>query len=377
MQRAKKILFVITKASWGGAQRYVYDLARAAQKAGYAVAVAYGEQGELVERLERGGVRTIRVEALMRDVRLVDDVRAYRALRALFARERPDAVHLNSSKAGGLGALAARLVGVPRIIFTAHGWAWNEARPLWQRILVWVLAGTTVLLSHRTICVSGAVARGIRMFPGAAGKLVVVRNGIACSALLPRSEARAELLPGKGDAFWIGMTSELHPTKRVEDAIAAFQTIAAEHPEAILVVLGEGKERARLEALRGVLGLAGRVCLLGFVEDAERYLGAFDLFLHSSRSEALGYAILEAGCAGLPVVATAVGGVPEVIEHETTGLLVPPGAPALLAAAVERLMDDPALAKRLGSALRERVAQKFTKDRMRLATLGLYPPRAA
>src|SRR5689334_9727685 len=115
----KKILFVITKANWGGAQRYVYDLATAARERGADVAVAFGTDGLLHTKLEEAGIRTLVLPHLTRDINLRAEWESFKALRALIKEERPDIVHVNSSKAG-LTLIAARLEKVPQIIFTAH-----------------------------------------------------------------------------------------------------------------------------------------------------------------------------------------------------------------------------------------------------------------
>ncbi len=367
-----KILYVITKASWGGAQRYVYDLAVAANGAGHEVAVAYGEPGLLVERLEAAGVRTILVPALGRDVRLSRDLAAYRALRQLYAREQPDAVHLNSSKAAGLGALAGRLEGVPCVVFTAHGWAFNEARPWWQKLIIYKLAWLTILLSHRTICVSRAIRLDVRWMPFVRHRLTVIYNGVREPVFKSREEARRALWPEHESGTWVGMLSELHPTKRVEDALEAFAMVRKAHPETRLVILGEGEERARLEWLIRESNLAGYAHLAGFVPDGASYLGAFDLFLHTSSSEALAYALIEAGLAGLPVVATSVGGIPEVVTSGQTGLLIRPRAPEEAARALAELMSSPERARALGSALQADVRARFSLERMIRDTLAVY-----
>jgi glycosyltransferase involved in cell wall biosynthesis len=369
---ATRILYIITKANWGGAQRYVYDLAQAALEAGYEVAVAFGEEGELARRLKEAGIRTHLVRGLSRDVGFTRDAKAFFELVRLFKHERPDVVHINSSKAGGLGVLAARMCGVPKIIFTAHAWAFNESRPLWQKIIIWIFAGVTVVLSHKTICVSDAGRKDLRRFPFAARKMSVIHNGIACPTLMPREEARRTLLNNKIEKYWIGMVSELHPTKQIADAVSAMALLAEEHPYVILVVLGEGSERTSLEEQIKRTNLTDRVFLLGFIPNAAALLHAFDLFLHSSRSEALAYAILEAGCASLPVVATAVGGIPEIITNGREGLLVPSGSPEAIARALDSLIRNSAHAKSLGAALHTRVLTVFSKEKMVRATFALY-----
>lgn len=373
MNEAKRILYVITKASWGGAQRYVYDLALASRAAGYEVAVAYGEPGLLVEMLTTAGIRTIRLASLIRDINSGNDRRALTELREVIREVRPDVIHLNSSKAAGLGALAARLERIPRILYTAHGWAFNESRPFWQRLLLRMAAEATIYLAHETICVSAAIKRDISPIAFAGHKLTVIRNGIECTtSSKSRREARAELLPGHENRHWIGMVSELHPTKRVDDGIDAFVEVAAKHPDAILVVLGEGERRAALEQMIAERGLAERAYLLGFVRDAAQYLPAFDVFLHTSSSEALGYVILEAGCARLPVVATTVGGIPEIIENATSGILVPPRSPASIAAALDTVLKDSAHAEQLGERLHAKIVRDFSQTEMIRQTLEHY-----
>ncbi len=372
MLRSKKILYVITKGTWGGAQRYVYDLAVAAQDAAHEVVVAYGESGELAGRLHGARIRTAPVRGLSRDVGVLREFFAFFGLLRLFRRERPDIVHINSSKAGVLGCIAARCALVPHIVFTAHGWAFNEMRPWWQRVVFYLASGTIVLFSHETICVSEAAKRDIAGFPFLRSKLIVIHLGIDCAARRTREEARAELAPHTVGRYWVGMISELHPTKRIADAICAFEMFVKTHPEAILVVIGAGQERERLESLVHDLHMHDHVSLAGSRENAAALLGAFDLFIHTARSEALGYAVLEAGCASLPVVATRVGGIPEIIIDEDHGSLIPREDPAALAAAMESLMQDPRRAAELGARLHARITTVFSKERMISKTLALY-----
>lgn len=369
---SKKILYVITKANWGGAQRYVYDLATSLAQDGNEVAVAYGTPGKLAERLLETGIRTLQVPGMGRDIDAGSDLRAYRELKQIFEDEQPDVVHLNSSKAGLVGVLAARAARVPRIIFTAHGWAFNEKRPWWQKFILGLVYGFIIYASTRTICVSHAVARDMWWLPGAWWKCVVIHNGSDMVTLKERAEARASLAPHAAEARVIGMLAELHPTKRIEDAIEAIALLLPSYPDLRLVVLGEGEERAALEFLIRERGLTGHVILTGFVADGPSYLSAFDMFVLCSRTEALGYAILEAGNANLPVVATHVGGIPEIITDGETGLLVPALKPAQLAEAIKSLLEDPAYAKQLGDALNERVRTEFSKKQMVSETVEIY-----
>ena len=370
-----RILYVITKANWGGAQKYVYDLAIAAKGAGHEVTVVYGDEdnGRLKRAVEHaGGIRIYQADGLRRDVGFLTEFTALFSLIGLFRKEKPDIVHLNSSKAGALGALAARLAGVRRIIFTSHGWPFNEDRPFWQKALFYLAAGITVWLSHETICNSYATFRDIARFPFVKKKLAVIPLGIDCVPTLPRENARGELAPPSIGRFWIGMISELHPTKRIEDAVRAMKLLVPNHPDVSLIVIGDGQDRAKLEGLVRDENLAAHVFFAGFKDDARKLLSAFDLFLHASLSESFGYVIAEAGCASLPVVATKVGGIPELIPDDSYGILVPPKDPQAIAAAIESLMNDPMRAHELGARLHARVTTGFSKDAMLRKTLEAY-----
>src|SRR5690606_36605538 len=141
-----------------------------------------------------------------------------------------------------------------RIIFTAHGWAFSELRPLWQKGLIWLIHTTTVLLSHVTICVSEAIHRDARAMPFSRSTLRVVHNGIDAAAPRTRDEARAALAFDLSALLWISTIAELYPTKQIQVAIEAFARLSL--PHAALFVMGEGPERARLEALAAARGVA-------------------------------------------------------------------------------------------------------------------------
>ncbi len=366
-----KILYVITKANWGGAQKYVHDLALAARERGHDVIVAYGEDGLLSEKLFSSGVPLRHIESLGRDIHWKAEMTAFKDLTAFIKEERPDIVHVNSSK-GGLALLAARIAHVPRIIFTAHGWAFNEDRPFWHRILMHAVYAATVILSHKTICVSKAVRHDLAWFPDVLRRFTVVYNGVALPVFKERGEARAQLAPGLADAYWLGMVAELHPTKRVEDAIRALAELSPSHPDLALVVMGDGELKEWLMEYAAHYKVSDRTVFTGFVDDAASYLSALDLFLMPSRSEALALALIEAGYAGLPVVASRVGGIPEVVRHKHTGLLVPRQNPHALARAIRTLLESPEEARSYGAALKESVAMRFSKERMVEETFAVY-----
>lgn len=372
----KKILYILTKGNWGGAQKYVYDLATALPPEQFEVLVASGEGRELPEKLATTDITALPLPGLERDIRLGSELKIFFVLWRLLRAQRPDVVHLNSSKIGGLGALAARLAGVPRIIFTAHGWPFREARPRWQRALIWLASWVTVILSHQTIVLSESQLRAGQKMPGVKNKLVLIRNGLRPPALLDRAEARerlAELIPGfnpEPEEFLIATIAELHPNKDLPTLLCALKRLENLPWRAIIV--GEGEERAKLEHLLRDLDLAKRVYLAGFVPEAATFLPAFDLFALSSMKEGSPYVILEAGAAGLPVVATAVGGVPETVAEDKNGRLAEAGNPESLDNALAPLIRDQALAKSLGETGKQFVENKYSFSHMIENTLALY-----
>lgn len=364
----KKILFVITKANWGGAQKYVFELATAMRSAGHEVVLAYGEEGLLAERARDVGMVTRRIETMARAIDMKSEWESFKALLRIMREEEPDIVHVNSSKAG-LALLAARIGGAPKVIFTAHGWAFNEKRPWWQKWIMRLVYAVTVALAHETICVSDAVKRDLSWLLGV--RLTVIRHGLDEPDFLPRSKARETLLPGI-EGTWLGMVAELHPSKRVEDAIDALAELKDSHPELRLVVMGDGELKEWLTKRAEHYGLQDRVHLLGFVPDSARYLKAFDMFLMISRTEALGLALIEAGYAGLPVLAARTGGIPEVVRHKRTGILIPRENPHTLARAIRLFLEDTAAMKEYGDALQTDTRARFSKEGMVMKTLHVY-----
>lgn len=370
---AKRILYVITKANWGGAQRYVFDLALEAKARGYVVLVIAGAEGVLTQKLREHGIAVESVDRMKRDISLKSEVVAFRTLLASIRAFRPDVVHANSSKAGGLASLAARIAGVPLIIFTAHAWAYNEGRPLYQRMLIALFHYGTVLLAHKTICVSESIRTEAGWMPFVRSRLVVIHNGIAAGTLLKRIDARDRLSPDftrlYPDMPWIGTVAELHPSKGLDTLIEAFAHLG---PEAVLVIIGGGQELGHLEKLSQIHGVGTRVLFAGFIDNASSLLPAFDVFALPSRSEAFGTVLLEAGLASLPVVASNVGGIPEVLKDKESGMLVPASDSKALADALDTLVRNGEIRTKLGNALYERVLRVFSADKMLRETFALY-----
>lgn len=372
----KKVLFLITKSNWGGAQRYVYDLAVGLPKDKYEVEVACGGAGPLVDKLRATGVRVIPIPSLQRDISLGKEWLAFWETTDIIRHEKPDILHINSSKAGAYGALLGRLLRVRKIIFIAHGWAFNEDRPAWQRIILKLGHWLTVLLSHQTIAVSEEVKRQLD-WPFASGKMTVVYNGRKLENLKSREEARAFLIKHEPrlqkyrDDFWSMTIAELHPIKRHDAVIKTMKEVVRLWPHTRHLIISGGQDEAYLKRLIVALELQDNVFLLGTIDEAAGYLKAADIFILASRSEAMPYAIIEACIAGLPIVATAVGGIPEVIENDKSGLLTKPLDNKSLFEAIFKLRKEEVLRGKLAAGATERAIHFKFEDTL-AKTIKVY-----
>lgn len=366
-----KILYGITKSNFGGAQRYVFDLAIEAKKRGHQVAVLLGGRGLLSEKLEAEGVEVITLDALGRDISPLRDVQSFFHTLNVLHEWQPDVFHTNSSKMGLVGNLAARVTRVPHIIFTAHGWAFNESRPWYQKFVLKLIYWKIVLLSHKTICVSKKTLGDISGWPFISKKLKVVRNGIEPFEVKERTQARRELGVHEDGVLVVGTIAELHHIKGLDVLLRAWSKFHKES-QTHLFIIGEGEERQHLENMASNLGISESVTFKGFVNNARSLLSAFDIFVLPSRSEAMPYAPLEAGVAGIPVISTSVGGVPEIIESGITGALIPKEDSEALLSSLILFHENPRMRDRLGKDLKKVVEEKFSRQVILDETFNIY-----
>ncbi|HRZ30218.1 MAG TPA: glycosyltransferase [Candidatus Paceibacterota bacterium] len=387
MAKKTKILYFITKGNFGGAQRYVYDLATNLPKNDFDIVVIFGEGQILRSKLASSGIRTKQIGSLKRDVNIFADLSSLWQIWKILIKERPDVIHLNSSKIGGIGALAGRLAGVKKIIFTVHGLASNEDRPEWQKILIKFSHWLSMILCHEIITVSDSLRKIIINWPGLKAKVSTIHNGIIPVKLFERSIARKEILSnhhdqskdsGRAGKFWIGTISELHKNKGLDFLIEAFaSTVRTLLGNSLgwslnLIIISDGEEKARLEKLIKDKRMEDRIFLAGRIEDARSYLKAFDIFTLTSRTEALPYSLLEAGLAGLPVIASEVGGIPEIITNPEQGILVPVGNIEEIKKSLLFMIKKPQYRKLAGANLKHQIQTNFSLKQMLNKTIRLY-----
>src|SRR3972149_322598 len=370
----KKILFIITKSEIGGAQKDVLDMATGAKNAGFAVAVASEQNSYFYETLTELGIEFIEIKNLQRSVNFALDAKLLFELIKIIRKEKPGVVHLNSSKIGVLGAIAAKLARVPRVIFTAHGWAFLDPRQAWEKYAIIAVSRLTALLQDKIICVSECDKEaGLKYKIAPIEKLVAIHNGINPKALslLARKEARARLNIDE-KSLAVGTIANFYKTKSLDTLVLA--AISAVHlsPSIKFVIIGDGPERIKIEELIKKYRLDGAFLLTGTMKNAGQFLKAFDIFVMPSKKEGLPYALLEAMAAKIACVASAVGGIPEIIENERNGLFLQEIDAGSTKEAISRLIKDKKTTRALGAAAAETIQSKFSLKQMLEKTLTLY-----
>lgn len=358
-----KIAFVLLDAEVTGGQIVAHDLMRAARAAGHDVLAVFPRQGPMLERVAADDV-PVYVVPLERSFRVDQALRLARLLRS----ENVDVVDTHTLFVGDqLSRLAAALAHVPLV---AH--AHIEERFSRRSIVARVQRRVAVLTANRCatiIAVSEHVRAGLLTLGVRAGVVTTIHNGVRVEPLAPHERGRelrllciARLAPVKGQAVLLEALAQAGPGIHVD--------FAGEDLE------GGGGYRAELVRMAERLGVAHRVEFLGYRDDLRRVLEQSDGLVLPSFAEGLPLVVLEAMERGRPVVATAVGGTPELIVDGESGLLVPPGQPPRLASALQRLRDDAGFAQSLGSGGRRRVEAKFRAERTAIRTLAVLSAAA-
>lgn len=374
----KRILYIITKSNFGGAQRYVFELAKRSKQEGFETAVALGGNGILKNKLEDEGIQVFSLDSAQRDISIKKEFKLLFRLLRIVRDYKPTVLHLNSPKIGGLGAVVGRLCKVQNIIYTNHGWAFKEDRTAWQLGLIRFFSWLTIFFNKKVIVLSETEKSFVSSWPFAKNKLAVIPNGLSKFELKTKEESLKELLgtryPVADNTLILGTISELHKNKGLSYAIEGIRMFCDHFPEqkVIFIVIGEGERRKELEALVAAKKLSGKVFLVGQVEDARSYLKAFDVFILSSVKEGLPYAILEAGVSGVPVISTSVGAIPEIIRNFETGLLIPPRRPQEIKNALIYHMEHSSVIKSCKENLKKEISDRFDFDKIYKQLLKMY-----
>ncbi|MBU1290166.1 glycosyltransferase [Patescibacteria group bacterium] len=364
----KSILYIITKSVWGGAAKYVYDLATHLPKSEFQITVAAGGKEKFAQKIAQAQIPYIEIANFQRQISFFREFFAFFEILSLLSRLKPDIIHVNSSKAGGVVGAAAWFYKIfsrrsPRLIFTAHGWAFSEDRPKIQIILIKIISRITALFYHQIICVSEydrQTALKNKIAP--ARKLKTIHNGIDFEAIsfLPREEAQRKLI-NKTSPLVIGTIAEWTKNKGLKYLLEAVKKIKDKEFDIIFIGSGENPDKKQIQELVEKHPLKKNIHLIEFVENAAAYLKAFDIFVLPSLKEGLPYTILEAMAAEVPIIATNVGGIPEILSLN----LIQPKNSQQLAEKIKYFINN-------RENIKQKISSKFSLEKMVKETKELY-----
>jgi glycosyltransferase involved in cell wall biosynthesis len=379
MTRPLRVATVITRLE-GGAGIQAFRGARALDPASFQVTVVTGSGDTLLVAAAESGLETVADPSLRAPIDPLRDVRALRWLTSLFRERQFDVVHTHCAKAGTLGRLAAHRSHVPRIVHTYHGFPFHGFQSAARRAAYVSIERRLGQVTDVALCVgTGVAAEAVRrglVPPDRIRAIGVAVEGADAPAAppAPHARARARLALGlPADATVVGAVGRLTYQKAPEDFVAALSKLG---PEVTGVWIGGGELWPKVSRLaRSVPG--GRVILAGERADVPALLPAFDVFALPSRYEGLPTAVVEAMISGVPVVATAVNAVPDVVSPGETGLLVPAHSPGLMAQAVRYLLDSPATAARMAAAARRQLGERYGERALAQALAAAYDPACA
>jgi glycosyltransferase involved in cell wall biosynthesis len=378
---ALRVATIITRLE-GGAGMHALRGARAMDSDAFRMTIITGSGGRLLDEAAQAGLEVIIEPALRMPIDPRSDLRALRRLGSLLSERRFQVVHTHTAKAGTVGRLAAHRAGTPRIVHTYHGFPFHEFQRAPRRLAYVEIERRLGRITDLALCVGTGVAveavrRGL-IAPDRLRTIGVVVDGAddagtgSALAASPLARRRARLALGvPADATVVGAVGRLTYQKAPEDFVAALRRLG--RPDVIGVWVGGGELAGR------VARLAGRapgvpVVLAGERTDVAELLPAFDVFALPSRYEGLPTVLVEAMVCGVPVVATAVNAVADVVIPGETGLLVPPRRPELLAKSIGFLLDSPAEAARMATAARARLGSRFGEQALRSALTDAYRP---
>lgn len=358
--REKRLLYVVTRAERGGAQTHVLELLRASA-GNYAAALATGESGFLTSEAEALGIPVFLLSHLAVPMNPLKDFTALAQLCAVIHKFRPSLIHAHSSKAGLLARIAARIYGIP-CVFTAHGWAFSEGVSRLRKCIAMPIEWLAGRLGAIIIAVSKFdYDLALRYGVADTGHICTIPNGV------PDSAGRAH--PEEGGPPVIAMVARFNFQK---DHLTLLRALSQVRAPFRLWLIGDGPLLEPSRACVAQLGLANRTAFLGDCGYVRKVLTNIHVFALISRYEGLPISILEAMCAGLPIVATDTGGVSEAVRQGWNGLLVGRANERTLRDALESMLNDPNLRASFGNHSRMLFEKSFTADTMIGDTFKVY-----
>lgn len=379
--RKLRIAHIITRMDWGGSPDIVRMLCNGLDPSSYDVTLIYGRtshaSARTAEFLSAMKEKAVSLPCLRRNINPVLDAAAFIRLVIILKRGAFDIVHTHTSKAGGVGRLAARIAGVRVIVHTPHGHVFYG---YFNAFVSGAFAAIERVLSRITsaiIVLTGCEREDmVRLRIASLDQMRVIPNGLDMSLygkrfILKREEIRGSfgLSP---DSILVGTVGRIEHVKGTAHFVDAAREICSTDGRAKFIIAGEGSQRAALEEKVRSWGLENRIVFLGWRDDVAEFLAALDIFVLPSLNEAVGLSLIEAQASGVAVIATRVGGIPEIVTDGVTGLMVNPSSSDEIACAIKTLVNDPAKRESLAQAAIASLEDRFSVTKMISATENLY-----
>ena len=320
-----------------------------------------------IEKARVSGVKIIQIPSLLRRISPVNDLRALYDLVRLIKAEKPDVVHTHTSKAGILGRLAANIARVRPIVHTPHGHVFfGHFGPILSRIFMWIERLFEPLTDRVVVLTDGERKDYLDLNVYPEDKLVQIHSGVDIKKFMQLPVCAVEKKRSLGleqNGLVVGFIGWLLPIKGPMHLLKAMEDVWIDYDDTVLVFIGKGDLDVDLRAEALKAGANGRVNFLGWRNDIDEILPLFDILVLPSLNEGMGRVLVEAMAAGKPVVASNVGGIPDLVKHNLNGLLVPPGDEKALATSIKQLINDPEKAKTMGQYGRE-FCDQFSMEAM-------------
>ncbi|MGL4422612.1 MAG: glycosyltransferase family 4 protein [Gemmataceae bacterium] len=350
------VVHLTASTFFGGPERQMLGLAEARRSFGPTSILSFSEGGRGADFIHQAQRRGFPAQILQADTPYL--VEATAELTRLLRQSRAEVLLCHGYKANLVGRLAARRIQRPAVA-VSRGWTWES----WKMRLYETIDRVHLKSMDHVVAVSAGQAAKVRHAGVPRQRLSIIHNSsrmmdLRSSPAVARERLRA-LFPRPPEQIVLA-AGRLSPEKGYDVLLRAAPAILQPRPNVGLIHFGDGMERGRIEQLREASGVPEQIVLAGFTAELDQLLPGADVMVLPSYTEGLPNVVLEAGAAGVPVVATAVGGTPEAIHSGRTGILIPPGDPSAIATAVNQLLDDPQLARKLGAAAQELMREQFT-----------------
>lgn len=366
-----KILFIVSQSEFGGAQRFILELVSHLNKEKYEVLVAAGQgDGELFKKLQNLNIKTVQLKHLKRTPYPLKAFFSVLEMLELLKKERPNVFFLCSTTAGILGSIASSIYHTHnssfKVVYRIGGWAFNDPRNWFLNKLIILAEKLTAGFKNKIIINSEAdYQAAIKNKICSSNKIIKIYNGINAEKLefLPKNEAQKFLSEKTGKPlnadFLIGCVANFYNTKGIIYLIKSIDLLETKYKPlgAKCIIIGDGKQRPEIENLIKKHKLENKVFLAGRIPDAYKYLKAFDVFVLPSLKEGFPWIILETMAAEIPIIATNIGALPEIIENNEQGILIDPKNPAQIAEKIQKLIENPESAQRLQKQAKHKLKQ--------------------